>query len=100
GYSYGAQKVLRSYYDSFDAGDLRRDWAINDYEYEAEPSQNRKAFSAEAAAIFYNRCASKWRREYEVSPSKSVNTTIINFPLLRYSDVLLMYAEADNAING
>lgn len=36
--------------------------------------------------------------EAVTNPSK--NFTSINFPVLRYSDVLLMYAEADNEING
>lgn len=44
----------------------------------------------------------KFRREviYEgQKTSKSLYTTI-NFPLLRYSDVLLMYAEAENELSG
>lgn len=97
GYSYGAQKVMKSYYDLFKTGDERRDWNINDYYYETAPSVGRILYTGSAATIYYNRCAAKWRREFENSPVKSTNTTIINFPLLRYADVLLMYAEAANA---
>ena len=42
-------------------------------------------------------CA-KWRREFEAD-KKSKGTTSINFPALRYSDVLLMISEAENEIN-
>ncbi len=45
-----------------------------------------------------NRNCGKWRREtiYEpVSAVAKAQFTQINFPILRYSDVLLMYAEAD-----
>ena len=48
------------------------------------------------------RNAGKWRREtvYENQmPAKSLCTTI-NFPILRYADVLLMYAEAINEYAG
>ncbi|QBQ42768.1 RagB/SusD family nutrient uptake outer membrane protein [Sphingobacterium psychroaquaticum] len=100
GYSYGAQKIMKSYYDLFQTGDERRDWNINDYYYENSPSTGKIFYTGSAAAIYYNRCAAKWRREFENSPVKSTNTSIINFPLLRYADVLLMYAEADNAMPG
>lgn len=43
-------------------------------------------------------CA-KFRREYEAD-KKDKNNTAINFPILRYSDVLLMVAEAENELNG
>ena len=42
----------------------------------------------------------KFRREYEVVLPRDKNTTPINFPILRYSDVLLMYAEAANKVGG
>ncbi|MCM1502511.1 MAG: RagB/SusD family nutrient uptake outer membrane protein [Bacteroidales bacterium] len=44
----------------------------------------------------------KFRREVEyegVKDSKRLYTTI-NYPILRYSDVMLMYAEAENEYNG
>src|SRR5690606_21627162 len=42
----------------------------------------------------------KYRREYETKIPKADNRTPQNTPLLRYADILLMYAEAENAING
>ncbi|GGH13210.1 RagB/SusD family nutrient uptake outer membrane protein [Sphingobacterium alkalisoli] len=100
GYSYGAMRVMRPYYDSFVTGDERRDWNINDYTYAAAPSTERVPYTGSTATIYYNRYASKFRREFEVTPVKSTNTTVVNFPLVRYADVLLMYAEADNMLPG
>lgn len=45
-------------------------------------------------------CCGKYRREYETAAKKNKNNTAINFPILRYSDVLLMIAEAENEYNG
>lgn len=46
-----------------------------------------------------NRASAKYRREYEAD-KKSKNDTSINFPILRFSDILLMIAEAENEVNG
>lgn len=46
----------------------------------------------------HTRCAAKFRREYETILPKDKNWTPINFPIIRYSDILLMIAEADNEL--
>ncbi len=51
-----------------------------------------------SATSMYDRNCGKWRREYEAD-KKNKNLTAINFPILRYSDVLLMIAECENEIN-
>ena len=100
GYSYGAVHTTKRYYDLFEPDlDLRRDWAINDYYYGTVGGVANSHVPYSATQI-YNRCSAKWRREYETALPKNVNTTPINFPVLRFSDVLLMFAEADNAVNG
>ncbi len=48
----------------------------------------------------YDHCVGKWRREYEVNLVKTQNYTSCEFPVIRYSDVLLMAAEADFMLNG
>ena len=48
-----------------------------------------------SATSMYDRNCGKWRREYETD-KKNKNLTAINFPILRYSDVLLMIAECEN----
>lgn len=107
GFSYGAKHATQYYFDMFEnypqtvngvahtySPDMRRDWTISSYFYQVELKNNYNA------SQIYNRMDAKWRREHEPADPKFVGTTTINFPLLRYADVLLMYAEADNEING
>jgi hypothetical protein len=51
-------------------------------------------------ANIYQRYPGKWRRDEELLLPRGKNSNSTNFPLLRFSDVLLMYAEAENYING
>jgi hypothetical protein len=85
--------------DVFEAGDLRKFWSIGFFTY---GSTGTKTYFAEAGTILAKsrRYPGKWRREYETVTPKYKNTTPENVPLLRYSDVLLMYAEAENELNG
>src|SRR5690606_32437232 len=107
GYSYGAKHATQYYFEMFEnytvtingigvtySPDMRRDWTISSYYYQGELKNNYNT------SQIYNRMDAKWRREYEPVEPKFNGTTTINFPLLRFSDVLLMYAEADNEING
>lgn len=48
----------------------------------------------------YDTGCGKFRREYETVAKHPKNFTSINFPILRYADVLLMVAEAENEANG
>lgn len=99
GYSYGIPHATESYYNSFDPLDNRRDWSISPYYYSTVNSvPNTKVLFA--SNNIYGRFNAKWRREYETAVPKNVGTTPINFPMLRYADVLLMFAEAENEING
>lgn len=84
-------------YRLYAAGDLRRDWCIAPFEYLPIESETKVNY---AAADIFTRYAGKYRREYEVVFPKSKGYTPINYPLLRYADVLLMFAEADYQVNG
>ena len=81
-------------YNLYGAGDLRRDWAIAPYGYGGNP-----LVRVNKGTLIYDRNCGKWRRSYELLTPKSKNNTGQNFPILRYSDVLLMLAEADNQAN-
>jgi len=78
--------------------DLRRDWTCVQYSYGTAVSNPNKDRTASVG--IYNMDLGKWRREYETLTPKHATYTPENFPLLRYSDILLMYAEAENELNG
>jgi len=97
GYAYGYLGATAYLYNLYGAGDLRRDWAIAPFSYYQNNSPI-KVFTP--PTDIYTRCSGKWRREYETVFPLSVEVSPTNYPIIRYSDVLLMFAEADNEING
>ena len=83
-------------YYRYELGDMRRDWCIANFSYNATGG---KTFSNSTTyASLFTRPAAKFRREYELG-EKIPYATPQNFPILRFSDVLLMYAEALNEIS-
>jgi len=90
-FEYGKlEEVKKQYWNvsfSYGPGDASK--KTGDYEKtQAESEKN------------YSRACGKYRREYEAyGTKKNKNYTSLNFPLLRYSDVLLMVAEAENEVN-
>lgn len=98
GYSAGAMHPTPKLFSVFGTADtLRRDWSIAPYKYVASGSTAIKSYYT--ATQIYDRTAGKWRREYETE-AKTRNYNSTNFPVIRYSDVLLMKAEAENEVNG
>lgn len=83
-----------TYYFSFDQKDTRRDATISKISYASDTEQ--KVAGPTSLSV------GKWNRLWMTydSGSGSSKSTGINWPLMRYSDVLLMLAEADNEING
>ena len=98
GYSYGFICCTAKLFNLYAPGDLRRDWSISNYSYNSATTPVSRVYFTPTQ--IYNRFDGKFRREYELSPVKGKGTTPINFPILRYSDVLLMLAESENHING
>ncbi|WP_448697476.1 RagB/SusD family nutrient uptake outer membrane protein [Mucilaginibacter sp. AW1-3] len=91
--------TLGTYYNLFGKGDLRRDWTMSPFYYSGNDAANGKIATPTTAN--WGRPLSKWRREYQKPDVITVkNFGPTNWPLLRYADVLLMLAEADNEING
>ncbi|WP_316816098.1 RagB/SusD family nutrient uptake outer membrane protein [Pedobacter nyackensis] len=99
GYSYGFLHVTERLFNLFQPGDLRRDWNLAPFGYITSYT-DRYYYNYYTPAQIYNRDAGKFRREAYVLDNKNQNTTPINYPVLRYSDVLLMFAEAENYLNG
>ncbi len=99
GYCYGFISAQSKLYNSFNVKDtIRRDWCISTYT-DTTSAAGVTARSYYSKTSIYNRCDGKWRREYEIGNNKQKNNTSINFPLLRFADVLLMKAEAENEVN-
>lgn len=92
GFCEGMLRVNPYFYYLFEEGDLRRDWTISTFVYDSAGNKREDA-SPDAGGIISRKYCAKFRREYEISTSKNASYTAINFPILRYSDVLLTYAE-------
>ena len=76
----------------FDPEDARRDYlnGLWGYLYNGEPT----------ISVSYTVYNNKWSKLWSTSGNpESAGNTGINFPYMRYTDVLLMYAEAANELN-
>jgi starch-binding outer membrane protein, SusD/RagB family len=91
GKSQPAMLALATYWFDFEEGDTRRDVSICNYSIASDNIRQMNTYSSNTIG------------KYRVSWKKSIGTEIskrdINWPMLRYSDVLLMYAEALNEYN-
>ncbi len=93
GTSSGSVRLNSFYRFSFDENDLRRNtigyWY---YDYDGTP----------VILNDYNNYCNKWSKFWDENHTQgyqSSGSTGINFPYMRYADVLLMYAEAENELN-
>lgn len=98
GYGYDYVHATAKLYNAYANGDLRKDWTVAPFRYVTTGQTAVK--TNWAADQIYERSNGKWRREYELVLPRNQNLTGTNWPLLRYADVLLMFAEAENHING
>ena len=89
--------VLPSYFYTFDSTDLRRDVTCTPYNINADGLT--KAGQAITAIN-----DGKYRRDWVSNPSIAANDAVqylsLKWQIIRYSDVLLMFAEAENELNG
>ena len=85
-----------TYFYSFDTLDKRLDVTCSLYAIDKDFKRNLVSTSN------INISQGKWSRHF-ISPAPGTSTdkgTGINWPMMRYSDVLLMHAEAENELNG
>lgn len=90
------QQYMNPYYFfSFDEDDTRRDVTCSYVDYKSDTEKEKPAGLTSIAC-------GKWNRLWMTSNpgSGSSKGTGINWPVLRYADVLLMYAEALNEVGG
>lgn len=83
--------VMPTLYFEFDEGDQRRDVSVCNYGILSNDNLQM--------STYVGACLGKYRIDWKADRGTSDSKRDINFPLLRYSDVLLMYAEALNELN-
>ena len=94
GSSQGAVTIVPTYFYAFDSTDTRRDVTIAAYGI-AATGNVQIGVGLTAAAD------GKFRRDWHNPPvTGSVNYLDYNWPIIRFADVLLMFAEADNELTG
>ncbi|WEK17749.1 MAG: RagB/SusD family nutrient uptake outer membrane protein [Candidatus Pedobacter colombiensis] len=99
GFMQGNYLATGTLFNSYAAGDTRRDWNMTPFYYSGNDASKGKINFA--STYIWGRSVAKWRREYQNSDiitNKNFGGT--NWPLLRYADVLLMFAEATNEVSG
>lgn len=87
--------VLPTYFYLFDSTDTRRDVTCAPYEVNADLNTLK-------GHPLTTLVEAKFRREWISNPNVMTSGAQyygVNWPIIRFSDVLLMYAEADNEIN-
>jgi len=89
--------ILPTYFYAFDSTDLRRDVTCAVYNVAADGS-------AKIGQAITAICDGKYRRDWisnpTVSPTNAIQYFSLKWQILRYSDVMLMFAEAENELNG
>lgn len=95
GYGYGFVCVRLKLHDLYneDLNDKRKARVIADYKI---ASTGVKTIITDMA----QRTVGKWRREEETLMPRHKNYTSTNVSIIRYADVLLMIAEAENELHG
>ncbi|MGV8096745.1 MAG: RagB/SusD family nutrient uptake outer membrane protein [Mangrovibacterium sp.] len=102
GYGQTSTSVYTSpmFYYSFDRNDSRRNVTVELYNYGSATTPTKQVLNNAR----YNWGISKWRKPWLVpnmgGELKNVALPGIDNPIMRYSDILLMFAESENEING
>lgn len=104
GGKYGSRKALQfmlpTYYLSFKENDCRRDVTCVPYSiYFLEKGSSDDTW-VDVGTTYSCIMAGKFRMSWTVGPESDANKRNINIPILRYPDVLLMYAETQAYLNG
>lgn len=90
----GAMIAMPTFYFEFDKDDQRRDVSICNYGLKLSSNGNEYQMNT-----FAGMGVGKYRINWKSEKGTKDDRRDINWPLLRYADVLLMYAEALNELN-
>ncbi len=88
-----ALTILPTYFYTFDSTDTRRDVTVAAYDNFSDNSRRGRTLQSLVDG--------KFRRDWITNPTVLTSQAQyfgLNWPLIRFSDVLLMYAEADNEL--
>jgi hypothetical protein len=91
------------YYYMFDPKDIRRDNTIAYYTYSNTNAEIKEFIQTNPVAFNFAKWDQRFMNEKWLSLNLAAKGKIgygINWSLMRYSDVLLMFAEAENALSG
>jgi len=88
GKSQPAMHAIATYWYDFEEGDVRRDVTICNYGITSDNVRQMNTYASNTIGKF----RVTWKKEV----GNAINKRDINWPMLRYADVLLMYAEALN----
>ncbi len=78
------------YFNMFESTDVRRDWNISPHSFKNSNFEEGKVMAGST-----KRFIGKFYREFETYLPQYTNNSPINFPLIRYPEVLLILAEAE-----
>ena len=98
-YAYGLYDGTKYLFRLYENGDERQWWNIADYKYVTTNGVVKEVERTTAEKALEDGNAAKWRAKYIPERPLSRNNSSINFPVIRYSDVLLMIAECNNEVN-
>lgn len=103
GGTYGSRKALQfilpSYYLSFNQADKRRDVACTSYSIYFLRTGSASDTWVDVGTTYSCIMPGKFRISWCVDP-QAADARNLNIPIIRYADVLLMYAETQNYLNG
>jgi hypothetical protein len=94
GQSSGAVTALPTYFYAFDSLDIRRDITLAPYTIESNDAQK----ATNLLTIYDGKFRRDWRNP--LISAIAVQSLGYNWPLIRFADVLLMFAEAQNELAG
>lgn len=100
GTSAGSIGGVPTYLYAFDSTDIRRDITLTLYSVESNNQQRAVPLTALSTTVG-GMTDGKFRRDWRVPALPGVNNYLqYNWCLIRFADVMLMFAEADNELNG
>lgn len=103
GGTYGSRKalqfVLPTYYLSFRPGDTRRDVSCTSYSIYFLNAGAATDTWVNTGTTYSCILPGKFRMGWGIAP-QAADARNLNIPIIRYADVLLMYAETQNYLNG